>query len=76
MRVSVAPNDFGSNLKLKLCVGSASNVPVMPDRCSNAASSQLLPAGDSYVVVFNDAEDYPARYLRGDVTKYVLDLEY
>ncbi len=76
VRVSVAPGSFSSNWDLKLCVGSASNVPVMPDRCSNAASSQLLPAGDSYVVVFNDVEDYPSRYLRGDVTKYVLDLEY
>src|SRR5690606_27932670 len=50
VRVSVAPGSFSSNWDLKLCVGSASNVPVMPDRCSNAASSPLLPAGDSYVV--------------------------
>jgi hypothetical protein len=75
VRVSVAPGG-SSSLDLKLCVGSASNEPVMPNRCANAAASQLLPSGDSYVVVFNDAEDMPARYLRGDVAKYVLDLEY
>lgn len=75
VRVSIAPGgSYG--LDLKLCVGSASNVPVMPSRCDNAAVSQVLPDGDSYVVVFNDAEDMPARYLRGDVAKYVLDLEY
>jgi hypothetical protein len=75
VRVSVEPGgSYG--LDLKLCVGSASNVPVMPSRCANAATSQVLPAGDSYVVVFNDAEDMPARYFRGDVAEYVLDLEY
>jgi hypothetical protein len=47
----------------------------MPDRCANAASWQSLPAGQSYVVVFNDAEDMPARYLRGDSVRYVLELE-
>ena len=75
VRVTTAPGgSYG--LDLKLCVGSVSNTPVMPSRCADAATSQVLPAGDSYVVVFNDAEDMPARYLRGDVAKYVLDLEY
>jgi hypothetical protein len=75
VRVTTLSGGSG-NLDLKLCVGSVSNMPVMPDRCANAASSYTLPAGESYVVVFNDAEDMPARYLRGDVAKYVLDLEY
>ena len=65
-----------SSLALKVCVGSVSNTPIMPERCPNAASSTLLPSGESYVVVFNDAEDAPSRYLRGDIAKYVLDLEY
>jgi hypothetical protein len=68
--------DGSSSLALRVCVGSVSNTPIMPDRCPNAASSALLPTGESYVVVFNDAEDTPSRYLRGDVAKYVLDLEY
>jgi hypothetical protein len=75
VRVRSLPSG-GEFLNLKLCVGSASNVPVMPDRCGNAASWQSLPAGQSYVVVFNDAEDMPARYLRGDSVRYVLELEY
>jgi hypothetical protein len=75
VRVSIAPGgSYG--LDLKLCVAPASNVPVLPESCANAAASQELPEGDSYVVVFNDAEDMPARYLRGDLAKYVLDLEY
>ena len=75
VRVTTLPgSSFG--LDLKLCVGSVSNVPIMPDRCWDAASSYPLPAGESYVVVFSDSEDMPARYLRGDVAQYVLDLEY
>jgi hypothetical protein len=67
----------GEYLVPKLCVGSASNVPVMPDRCANAASWASLPPGESYVVVFNDALDAPGqRNLRGDSVKYVLELEY
>lgn len=76
VRVSAVPGSVSSSFDLRLCVGSANNTPVMPDRCANAATSQLLPSGDSYVVVFNDAEDMPARYLRGNVANYVLDLEY
>jgi Transglutaminase-like superfamily len=75
VRVSVLPEGSGG-LDLKLCIASASNVPVLPERCADAASSYPLPAGESYVVVFNDAEDMPARHLRGDSAKYVLDLEY
>jgi hypothetical protein len=66
----------GEYLVPKLCIGSASNVPIMPDRCANAATWYALPAGESYVVVFNDAEDMPNRYLRGDSLKYLLELEY
>jgi hypothetical protein len=77
VRVSHVSDPNGSwNLDLKLCIGSASNVPVLPDRCPDAASSYPLPPGESYVVVFNDAEDMPWRYLRGDVAKYRLDFEY
>jgi hypothetical protein len=75
VRVTTLPGG-SSGLELKLCVGSVSNVPIMPDRCWDAASTYTLPAGESYVVVFSDSEDMPARYLRGDVAKYVLDLEY
>jgi hypothetical protein len=75
VRVRPLPSG-GEYLDVKLCVGSASNVPVMPDRCANAANWQTLPSGESYVVVFNDAEDMPERYLRGDSVRYVLELEY
>ena len=75
VRVRSLPSG-GEFLAVKLCVGSASNVPVMPDRCANAANWQSLPSGESYVVVFNDAEDMPQRYLRGDSVRYVLELEY
>jgi hypothetical protein len=75
VRVRSLPSG-GEFLNIKLCVGSASNVPVMPDRCAGAATWQSLPAGESYVVVFNDAEDMPQRYLRGDSVRYVLELEY
>lgn len=75
VRVRSLPSG-GEFLNVVLCVGSASNVPVMPDRCANAASWQSLPSGESYVVVFNDAEDMPERYLRGDSVRYVLELEY
>jgi hypothetical protein len=64
------------NFDIKLCIGSVSNSPIMPERCSDAASTYSLPSGESYVVVFNDAEDMPSRYMRGDVAKYVLELLY
>jgi hypothetical protein len=77
VRVTPVSDPGGSwNLDIKLCIGSVSNSPVMPDRCWDAASTYTLPPGESYVVVFNDGEDMPARYLRGDVAKYVLDLVY
>ncbi|HET9954252.1 MAG TPA: transglutaminase-like domain-containing protein [Polyangiaceae bacterium] len=77
VRVTALPGGSSSpSLNLKLCVGSVTSVPVMSDRCADAATSYPLPAGESYVVVFNDGEDMPLRFMRGDVTKYVLDLEY
>ncbi|HEY8947100.1 MAG TPA: transglutaminase-like domain-containing protein, partial [Polyangiaceae bacterium] len=75
VRVRTLPSG-GEYLVPKLCVGSASNVPVLPERCPNAATLYDLPPGESYVVVFNDEEDMPLRYLRGDSVKYVLELEY
>ena len=74
-----------ASLDLKLCVVPVSGPP-LSTRCSNAATSYQLPAGESYVVVFNDADhppptppEYgasPYRYLLGDVARYVLDLEF
>ncbi len=66
-----------SNLDLKLCVVPVSGPP-LTERCSSAAASHPLPSGESYVVVFNDAdhtEGIQPRYLLGDITRYVLDLE-
>ena len=67
----------GEYLVPKLCLGPVTSSPVMPDRCANAAPQQTLPTGESYVVVFNDAEDVPGqRNLRGDSIKYVLELQF
>jgi len=61
----------------KLCIRSVANNPALPTRCADAATSYNLPAGESYVVVFNDAPDVPAhRNLRGDSLHYALDLVY
>jgi hypothetical protein len=77
VRVTMVPDPNSTwNFDIKLCIGSVSNTPVMPSRCSDAASTYPLPSGESYVVVFNDAEDMPSRYMRGDVAKYVLELLY
>ena len=43
-------------------------------RCSNASTHYNLPAGESYVVVFNDAPESQSQ--RGDLIQYVLELEY
>jgi Transglutaminase-like superfamily len=75
VRVRTLPSG-GELLRPVLCVAPAANVPALPERCANAASWQSLPSGESYVVVFNDAEDMPQRYLRGDSVRYVLELEY
>jgi hypothetical protein len=75
VRVRTLPTG-GEYLAPKLCVGSVANVPIMPDPCSNPSTWHALPRGESYVVVFSDAEDVPARYLRGDSVQYVLELEY
>ena len=75
VRVRTLPSG-GEYLSPKLCVGSAASVPVLPARCSNAATWYALPPGESYVVVFNDVDDVPNRNLRGDTVQYVLELEY
>lgn len=76
VRVRTLPNG-GEFLVPKLCVGSVANTPVMPDRCTDAATHYTLPPGESYVVVFNDLDDLPERRnLRGDTVQYLLELEY
>ena len=76
IRVRSLPNG-GEYLIPKLCVASASNLPAIPERCADAASHYNLPAGDAYVIVFNDALDQPDhRTLRGDSIQYILELEY
>jgi len=76
IRVRTLPSG-GEYLVPKLCVGSVANSPVLPDRCADANTLYTLPAGESYVVVFNDAVDQPDhRNLRGDSVQYVLELEY
>ena len=48
----------------------------VPNR-GNSAAHQDLPAGESYVVVFNNTPDVNySRILRGDTIQYVLELEY
>lgn len=73
-RVSVRtlPND-GEYLQPKLCVSPVSNGPPMPEQCATPATSVQLPAGESYVVVFNGTE--PVQQYRGDTVQYVLELQ-
>ena len=73
-RVSVRtlPND-GEYLQPKLCIAPVTNTPVLPARCAAPATSVVIPAGDSYVVVFNDTEPLPR--LRGDSVQYILELQ-
>jgi transglutaminase superfamily protein len=61
----------------KLCISSVASSPALPTRCADAATTYNLPAGESYVAVFNDAPDVPGhRNLRGDSVHYALDLVY
>ena len=64
----------GEFLAPKLCVRSASVDPLLPSRCTDAGTRYLLPSGDSYIVVFNDAADAMVR--RGDSIQYILELEF
>jgi hypothetical protein len=64
----------GEFLAPRLCVRSATVDPLMPARCSDAGTRYLLPSGDSYIVVFNDAADAMVR--RGDSIQYILELEF
>lgn len=60
-----------------LCVAPANGSPVLPTKCAAPATRQNLPAGESYLVVFNDTGDVNySRVLRGDTLQYVLELEY
>jgi len=61
----------------KLCIASVANSPALPTRCADAATTYNLPAGESFVVVFNDAPELAGhRNLRGDSLHYALDLVY
>lgn len=71
--VRALAND-GEFLAPKLCVRSVMQDPVMPSRCSDAGTRYLLPSGDAYIVVFNDAADSMTR--RGDSIQYMLELEF
>jgi hypothetical protein len=73
-RVSVRtlPND-GEYLQPRLCVTPVSNNPPMPERCASPGASAELPAGESYVIVFNGTE--PLQRYRGDSVQYVLELQ-
>jgi hypothetical protein len=73
-RVSVRtlPND-GEFLQPLLCVAPVTTNPPLPERCASPSASVTLPAGESYVVVFNGTEPLP-RY-RGDSVQYVLELQ-
>jgi hypothetical protein len=78
----------GSQLKPVLCVVPiTSTQPLLPEKCADYAETVNLPAGDSYVVVFNSrvnpvaydpdtTDPYFDRILRGDTIQYSLDLEY
>ena len=71
VRVRALSND-GEYLTPKLCVGLASANPVMGTQCA-AATWSALPTGDSYIVVYNDAD---GMVRRGDSIQYILELEY
>jgi hypothetical protein len=73
-RVSVRtlPND-GEYLQPRLCIAPVTNDPPMPERCPSPATSVDLPAGDSYVIVFNGTDPLPV--YRGDSVQYVLELQ-
>lgn len=73
-RVSVRtlPND-GEYLQPRLCIAPVTNDPPMPERCASPATSVDLPAGDSYLVVFNGTEPLPL--YRGDSVQYILELQ-
>lgn len=63
----------GADYLTKLCIRSVANSPAVPTRCADAATNYNLPAGESYVVVFNDVPDAPGhRNLRGDSLHYAL----
>ena len=64
----------GEFLAPKICVRAATVDPLMPSRCADAGTRYVLPAGDAYIVVFNDAADAMVR--RGDSIQYILELEF
>ena len=71
VRVRTLSND-GEFLTPKICVASASSDLVMDKQCK-AVTWSALPAGDSYIVVYNDAD---GMVRRGDSIQYILELEY
>jgi hypothetical protein len=76
VRVRTLPSG-GEFIAPVLCVAPASASPALPAKCDNPAARQTLPAGESYVIVFNNTPDVNfSRILRGDTIQYVLELEY
>jgi hypothetical protein len=73
VRVRTLPSG-GEYLVPKLCVGSVANSPVMPEKCANPSTHVDLPAGESYVVVFNDSGNLQT--VHGDTVQYILELEW
>jgi hypothetical protein len=67
-----------SLLEPVLCLASATDSsPAFPEMCQHPADSVVLPAGESYVVVFNGTPQVAgSRVLRGDSIQYQLSLEY
>lgn len=76
VRVRTLPSG-GEYVAPVLCVAPASPSLALPAKCEKPAARQTLPAGESYVVVFNNTPDVNfSRVLRGDTIQYVLELEY
>jgi hypothetical protein len=73
VRVRTLPSG-GEYLVPKLCVGSVANTPVMPEKCADPSTHYNLPAGESYVVVFNDSGNLSS--VHGDTVQYILELEW
>ncbi|HEY5961801.1 MAG TPA: transglutaminase domain-containing protein, partial [Polyangiaceae bacterium] len=76
VRVRSLPSG-GEYIAPLLCLAPVGAFPVMSEKCATPMAHQNLPAGESYVVVFNDTPDVNySRILRGDSIQYVLELEY
>ncbi len=70
--VRTLPND-GEYLQPKLCIAPVSDDPPMAERCASPTTTAQLPAGESYVIVFNGSD--PLQRYRGDSVQYALELQ-